>query len=309
MSLLACLYLTSCSGKTKEREELLVKKTTDNIAREALGSDRWFPSRPAELKTMVESFINTAGIPSGTNYIVSAISPHAGFIYSGKVAGHTFRALKEAAVNNEPPETVVIAGFSHSTSFRGVALMDGNSIVTPLGETSLDREAIALLSGKSDLIYEDYSPHQGEHSAENQIPFVQSALPNSKLVVALMGDHDMNTVRAFVDALKELSAKKRIVFIASTDLLHDPDYSKVTRTDQASLEMIAHLEADKLASEWSFDNQVCCGIMPVLTAILFAKESGATNGEILHYRNSGDDYPESKGSWVVGYGSVIFTKE
>lgn len=307
--LLSCAILTACSGDMKKRKDIMMEESTDKMIRTALGSGRWFPSDPNELRAMTDSFINKASVPSGTGNIIAALSPHAGYVYSGAVAGHTFRALKEASAAHGAPETLVIAGFSHSTSFRGVALMDGTSIVTPLGETPIDRDANAILSGKSDLIYEDYTPHRGEHSAENQIPFVQAALPQSKLVVALMGDHDMRSVEAFVEALTELSARRRIVFIASTDLLHDPDYNKVSRTDKASLDLIAGLNTEKLASQWSYDNQVCCGIMPVLTAMLFARKSGATEGQILHYRNSGDDFPESRGNWVVGYGAVIFSKK
>lgn len=94
--------------------------------------------------------------------------------------------------------------------------------------------------------------------------------------------------------------------MASTDLLHDANYELVAETDKKALSMIAGLDEAGLESAWSFELQVCCGIEPVLTLMQFAELERVESGSILKYRNSGDDYPESRGSWVVGYGSVIF---
>ncbi len=146
----------------------------------------------------------------------------------------------------------------------------------------------------------------GEHSAENEIPFAQIALPHAKLIVALMGDHDESTIRAFSESLHKLASTKKIAVVASTDLLHDSDYEKVTRTDKKTLELMSGLKEAELRAEWSYKHQVCCGIGPVCVLLRFAKLQGRKSGVILKYRNSGDDYPESRGEWVVGYGSVIF---
>jgi len=163
-----------------------------------------------------------------------------------------------------------------------------------------------VLTGATDRIYFKYGPHQGEHSAENEVPFVQAALPSVPLVVALFGDHDGETLSAVVSALEKLARQKKILVVSSTDLLHDADYDKVTRTDAATLKRIAALEDEALVKSWSPHQQVCCGLMPVLTAIRFARAQGCAAGQVLRYRNSGDDYPESRGEWVVGYGAVVF---
>jgi AmmeMemoRadiSam system protein B len=303
----ACLL--GCSSDLAKEEVKTMPEKKDPVTRQAVGSGRWFPGDKSELSRMVSGYIDDAGDSGVSGTIFSALSPHAGFVYSGKVAGHTFRALKDAAARGKGPDTVVIAGFGHSQGFPGVALMDGDSVETPLGETPIDKEANRLLASSSDAIQEDYRPHYGEHSAENQIPFVQSALPDAKLVVAIMGDHDLSTVDAFVAALKRLSEEKRVLLVASTDLLHDPDYEKVTRTDKSTLENITQMKDRELVGSWSGRNQVCCGIMPVITAMRFAAAMGCRKGRLLHYRNSGDDFPESRGEWVVGYGAVVFAAE
>ncbi|OQY44829.1 MAG: AmmeMemoRadiSam system protein B [Desulfobacteraceae bacterium 4572_87] len=276
------------------------------VIRQAHGSGRWFPGNSRELKEMVESYIENAQPGPVKGRIVGAVAPHAGYVYSGKTAGFTFRAIRDNAQRVGKPETVVVLGFSHSGGFPGVALMDGDFIETPLGKVALDTEAAELLAGASPRIFFHYAPHRGEHSAENEIPFVQVALPDAKVVVALMGDHDSKTLDAFVGALDALSEKKHLVVVASTDMLHDPNYDLVTNTDAKTLEKLQSMDIEGLEKTWGYDNQILCGIGPVLAVMKFSQLQGSKKGSALYYRNSGDDFPESRGRWVVGYGSAVF---
>jgi AmmeMemoRadiSam system protein B len=276
------------------------------VTRQAHGSGRWFPGNRQELKETVESYIENAQPGPVEGRIVAAMAPHAGYIYSGKVAGFTFRAIRDNAQKTGEPKTVVVLGFSHRGGFPGVALMDGDFIETPLGKAALDTEAAKILAGASPRIFFQYSPHRGEHSAENQIPFVQVALPDAKMVVALMGDHDPETMEALVGALDALSKKKRLLVVASTDMLHDPNYDLVTKTDEKTLEKLEAMDYEGLKKTWGYDNQVLCGIGPVLAVMKYALAQGSKKGSVLYYRNSGDDFPESRGRWVVGYGSAVF---
>jgi AmmeMemoRadiSam system protein B len=241
-----------------------------------------------------------------TGRIVSAIAPHAGYVHSGPVAGHTFRAIKEDAATNGPPDVVVVLGGCHRASFRGLALMDGDALSTPLGEVTLDNAAAQKMVKASPAVEIRYGPHQGEHSAENEVPFVQAALPGTPIVVGLFGDHNDATLSGVVRALNELAKERKVLVVASTDLLHDADYDKVTKTDAVTLKQIAALDEMTLVQEWSGEHQTCCGVMPVLAAIRFARAQGVTGGQVLRYRNNGDDDLNSRGVWVVGYGAVVF---
>ena len=280
-----------------------------NVVREACGAGRWFPAGKAELQKMVNGFIAKAGPGAVQGRITGAIVPHAGYVYSGPVAGHVFRAFRDQAQQGLAPETVVILGFSHRGAFPGVALMDGDAIATPLGKTALDQEAAEILLKNRDRIKVDYRPHYGEHSAENQVPFVQAALPGAKIVLALMGDHDRETVDQLVGALEDLAKTKKIAVVASSDMLHDPDYNLVTRTDKAVLAKVETMDAEALLREWSYDRQIFCGIGPVVVAMRFAAARGCKKGTVLKYENSGDRHPESRGEWVVGYGAVVFAAD
>jgi AmmeMemoRadiSam system protein B len=238
--------------------------------------------------------------------IVAAIAPHAGYVHSGETAGFAFRAIQDGLAAT-PPDTVVVLGFSHRASFTGVALMDGDALRTPIGEVDLDKDAAALLAGQSDRIYAKYEPHDGEHSAENEVPFIQAALPNAKLVVGIIGDHDEKTVIALVNALNVLARKKSILVVASSDMLHHPDYDLVSRTDRDSLELVAKMDDDAVIRQWQPRKQTFCGIMTVVTAMRFAAAQGVKSATVVRYRNSGDDDPSSRGKFVVGYGSVVFS--
>lgn len=285
----------------------VMKKQMNRVLRVARGAGRWFPGNGKALESLVYGFIMKAEVPQIKGRIVGAIAPHAGYVYSGSVAGYTFKAIQANAAVGKPPETVVILGFSHRNSCRGVALMDGDAVVTPMGEVDIDVESTRFLAGQDSRIIVDYQFHGDEHSAENEIPFVQAALPGAKVVVGLFGDHDGETLDAMVSALSELAKKKRILVLASTDMLHDPSYDLVTKTDKATLDRLAAMDSGALVKRWSMENQIFCGVMPVLAVMKFSGLQGCRKASVLHYRNSGDDFPESRGSWVVGYGSAVFT--
>lgn len=248
-----------------------------------------------------------AYVPEIKGRIVAALSPHAGYVYSGAVAGYVFRAIRDNTRAAPPPETVVVMGFSHRTPFRGVAVMDGTSVSSPLAETPIDGEAVAFLREADPRIAPDYKPHIGEHSAENLVPFIQSALPSASLVLLLIGTHDTALMDALSAVLTRLSQRKRILVLASSDMLHDPDYDRVRKTDQSTLRKVTDMDTTAVMRAWDYTQQVFCGIAPVVTAMKYARDQGCSKATVLRYRNSGDDNPETRGQWVVGYGAVAFT--
>ena len=199
-----CLPMFSWAGEAGN-----MSRGPERVVRSSFGAGRWFPGDGKELKSMVDGYIEDARVNKVQGRIVGAIAPHAGYVYSGKTAGHTFRAIRDNSLNRGSPEVVVVLGFSHRKGFQGVALMDGDTVKTPLGEAILDRDAAEIMAAGSPMIFFDYRPHAGEHSAENEIPFVQRALPESKLVIGIIGDHDPRTLDELVRALDTLSKKKK----------------------------------------------------------------------------------------------------
>ena len=277
------------------------------MVRAALGAGKWFPGTRQELAQSLKAFLDDAFVPETGGRIVAIIAPHAGYIYSGPVAGYAYRALQENSATHGAPETVVVLGFSHRGEGQGVALMDGTAFVTPLGETALDTGAASILVGADPRISHDYRPHMGEHSLENQVPFIQTVFPSASLVMALIGTRDTNSLESLAKALTVLAGKKKILVVASSDMLHDPSYETVRKTDQATLRRVVAMNVTGVLHDWDYSQQIFCGIGPVVTAMKFAEQQGCLKATVLRYRNSGDDYPESRGQWVVGYGAVAFT--
>lgn len=283
-----------------------MKPVTNQVIRKAFGAGRWFPAGRNALGAMIDGCLLKANIPGVEGRIVSAIAPHAGYEYSGKVAGAAFSAIRTNLTGTNSPETVVILGASHRTPIDGAAIMDGDAIETPLGITGLDRSSSELLTNGRPRIRLNATPHEGEHAAENEIPFVQRTLPGARLVVVLIGDHSPDTLAQLVAGLNELAKTKRILVVASSDMLHSPDYELVSKTDRQTLKKVAALDAKAIAAGWSGEHQIFCGLLPVLAAIQFASSQGCKTGTILDYRNNGDDDPSSRGTWVVGYGAAAF---
>ena len=296
-----CLAVFSRAGEGEK-----MGKGPERVVRRAFGAGRWFPGDGKALRSMVDGYIEDARVGKVGGRIVGAIAPHAGYVYSGKVAGYTFRAIKDNAANRGRPELVVVLGLSHRGGFQGVALMDGDAIKTPFGEALLDKEAAEIMAAGSPRIYFDYRPHMGEHSAENEIPFIQAVLPETKLIIGLIGDHDPRTLDDLIRALDTLSKKKKILVIASSDMLHDPDYDLVTKTDRDTLEKVRSMDYAGIRKGWDYSRQILCGVGPVVAVMRFSELKGCKQGRVLYYRNSGDDFPESRGRWVVGYGSAVF---
>ncbi|MFC1497822.1 AmmeMemoRadiSam system protein B [Verrucomicrobiota bacterium] len=282
---------------------------TKRVIRRSYGDNRWFPGSKSQLESMISSYVDKAETPKISGRITGVFAPHAGYQYSGKVAGHAFRAIRDNAKAGYQPDVAVVLGFSHRGGFPGVALMDGDAIKTPLGEIELDKNSARILTDHSSRISFKYTPHAGEWSAENEIPFVQHVLPGTKIVVGIIGDHDKNTLDDLVDALTELAKKKKILVVASTDMLHHPDYDLVTKTDKATLEKVKTMDHAGIRKTWEPDHQIFCGLMPVLTVMQFTEAQGCKKATVLHYRNCGDDFPESRGNNVVGYSAVAFTIE
>lgn len=261
MIILFFFYYAYCSGFDYGYYPLMSTQT-----RIAVGAGRWFDGNSARLRKEVEGYISNADVPAIEGRIVTALAPHAGYRYSGPVAGYTFRALKNMK-EEDKPEVLVIVGFPHHESLRGVAVMDGKEIDTPIGKQPIDMESATFLCGFPHIRF-DYRYHNGEHSAENEIPFAQVALPKVPIVVALVGDEEGSD--ALANAVVELNKKKRVTMVCSTDMLHDEDYDKVNRVDKNTLSLTENMDIKGLLGEWSYAHQIYCGMKPVLAGLKFA---------------------------------------
>lgn len=263
----------------------------------------WYSSSPAELRAELEKYIAEAGNVTVPGRIVAAIAPHAGTRYSGPVAGYAYKAIEE-----QHPSRVIVIGFSHRHYLPGtVAVFTGGTFATPLGESRIDTDLTRKLMACDGRIKDIPEVFSGENSIELQIPFIQTAVPDAKLVLVVMTDQDIANCRALASGLYEtLKDEKDFVIIASSDMCHYLTYQAANARDSRTVKVISGFKPDGFYQESVLANhELMCGYGAVYTAMEAAGKLGADKASVLKYANSGDT--SGIKDRVVGYMSVVFT--
>ena len=260
----------------------------------------WYPGTASELRKQVEEYLSRVPERDSQGQTVAIISPHAGYIYSGQVAAHSFKA-----VQGQKFDSVIVIGPSHYVPFRGVATYDCAGFRTPLGVIPLDSELIAALMKRESRIRDLPGVFRQEHSLEAELPFLQVVLPGFKLVPLVMGDPDITTCRWLAEAIVKCTEGKSVLIVASSDLSHYHSYDVAVEMDQRLLQKIGAIDIEGI--DQCLEGRKCeaCGQGPIITAMLAAKKLGADRCDILQYANSGDVTGEKMSPMgVVGYGSA-----
>ena len=277
------------------------------LLRKAMLAGQFYPSDKNELSAMIDDYLRQATTGNAEKAPRVLIVPHAGYVYSGRVAAYGFKALQGSNYGR-----VVLIGRSHQQYFDGVAA-DGNDIwQTPLGDVAVDKDFIAQLQKLNSAVKIDSQPHQTEHSLEVELPFLQKVLGNDfKIVPLLFGDDEPATAQTLANALAKIIDDKTAVVISS-DLSHYPEYEMANELDQKTIEIILSLDAEKLHKQnqdaesgvWQGVATLACGQNAIITAMALAKKLGL-KPELLKYANSGDYFAETKNR-AVGYAAIDF---
>lgn len=272
--------------------------------RESAIAGTWYPGDPTALKGQVERFLAMVEIPELEGEPIAIIAPHAGYMYSGQVAGYAYKAIQ-----GKKFDSVVIVAPSHYVWFQGVSIYPKGGYETPLGVVPVDEELSSKLIGLSPVVKDLPQAHKREHSLEIQLPFLQVVLRDFQLVPLVMGDQDEKTSRELGKALAELvrATSKRVLLVASTDLSHFYPYERAVVLDKAFISRVEALDPDGLLKDLEYKICEACGAGPVIAVMFAAKALGARRGVILKYANSGDVTGDKTS--VVGYLSAIFMKE
>jgi AmmeMemoRadiSam system protein B/AmmeMemoRadiSam system protein A len=256
---------------------------------------------PAELAGRVDRMLSEAPPPPRKESPVGLVVPHAGYVYSGPIAAHGYRA-----VQGMDYDTVVVIGPSHRTPFRGISILDASSFDSPLGSIPCDRPLIESLLAAHDGISYLPEAHSQEHSLEVQIPFLQRSRPPFELVMAVIGGADPAAEEAFARLLAGIEGKK-ILLVASSDFSHYYPYDLANRMDRLALDSVLAMDGEELKGKIGEKKCELCGIRPVLTVMNIARKMGIREGILLRQANSGDTAgPRDR---VVGYATVAFYPE
>lgn len=269
--------------------------------RPALYAGTWYPGTPEALGRAVDRYVDQARVEPLPGELVAVVVPHAGYIYSGPVAGYAYRALQEAGASLD---TVVLVGPSHRYYLDGYGITAVEAYETPLGQVPLDADLIAALAGELGMLM--LLSRDEEHSLEIQLPFLQRVLGDFRLVPIMMGDQSWEACQELGQALGRVLKGRSALLVASTDLSHYHDYGRAVALDRLVLERVAAFDPKGLVDLLQRGRAEACGGGPLAAAMLAAKALGADQARVLHYANSGDITGDR--SHVVGYMAAALCK-
>jgi len=266
----------------------------------------FYPGEKNELKESIhQCFLHTFGpgkLPptEEKKKIYGVICPHAGYMYSGPIACHSFYSI-----SSESPELFIIIGPNHWGIGCNVAAMKDCSWETPLGQVEVDTEAASELSKISNIVDLDFFSHTKEHSLEVQIPMLQEVYSKFKILPIILIDQEKNAAEEIGEAIATIAKQKNSMIIGSSDFTHYEPNEFAHEQDKALIEPILDLDVDQFYKVLYEKNVTACGYGAIASTMIACKKLGATKGELLKYATSGDVTGDT--SSVVGYGSIIFT--
>ena len=266
-------------------------------------------SRQDLVKAIEDSFTHRLGpgsIPrpsqSRSRGSVGYLVPHAGYMYSGPVAAHSYYALAQEGA----PKVVVIAGPNHTGLGEAASVWRGDAWETPLGQVEVDQEVAKLIVGNSRYFTFDEEAHVYEHSVEVQVPFLQYVFGSSFKLVPIViklqtPEVSADLASALVKVIRENGVD--LTFFASSDMNHYEPHDITVRKDMEALKYVEGLDPEGLFRVLEAEDISMCGPGPAMTLLYMGKMMGARRGKVLMHATSGDVTGET--DWVVGYASAV----
>ncbi|HKS95843.1 MAG TPA: AmmeMemoRadiSam system protein B [Terriglobia bacterium] len=263
---------------------------------------RFYPSDPEVLAREIEEYVHAeSGESVGEGKFANALGclvPHAGYMYSGHVAGAVYRRLPARS-------SYIILAPNHFGRGAPLALMSEGAWLTPLGLAPIDHALAHSLAHACHLLVEDAQAHASEHSLEVQLPFLQHLVKEFSFVPVLIGLGGYAALeslgRGVAQAVKQ--AEKPALIIASSDMNHyEPD--DVTRIkDRKAIDPILALDPHALYEVIRREDISMCGYGPAVAMLTAAKELGATRAELVKYATSADTSGDR--TTAVGYAGIV----
>src|SRR5580700_3105211 len=258
-------------------------------------SGRFYPSDKKKLALEIQQY---TGSETRKSVVSGCIVPHAGYMYSGHVAGAVYSAI-------EIPARCILLGPRHFPGGEAMAIISEGSWQTPFGDAQIDSDLAAKLTLCCPLLREDRVAHQREHSLEVQIPFLQHLAPNLRFVPVVLAMHRYADLEVLGHAVAQMIAvqKDPILLIASTDMNHYESDAITRAKDRKAIDRILALDPRGLYDTVNSEDITMCGCAATVAMIVAMRDLGATHAELVRYATSGDitgDRDE-----VVGYAGLI----
>lgn len=266
--------------------------------REAVVAGQFYPGSEDALEQQLRDFIDEE---AEKEEVLGVVSPHAGYTYSGKVAGAVYSRMA-------PAETFIILGPNHTGRGRPFSIMTDGKWKTPLGSVEVDSDLAKGILFESRNLEDDEKAHSYEHSLEVQLPFLQYSKRRFRFVPIILSPAALSIYEEIGEAIARVikSKKTKTIVIASSDMTHYESRKSAEEKDKEAIKAILELNEGKLLEKVRELDISMCGCAPVATTLVACKELGAKKAELIQYMTSGDtsgDY-----SAVVGYAGIVIKR-
>ena len=260
---------------------------------------RFYPSNPAELTSLVNKYAKKEP-GNAPAHVRACLVPHAGYVYSGHVAGAVFARVAL-------PKKILILGVRHFPRGEPVAILSKGAWRTPLGDEEIDASLAETLRGACRLLREDSVAHSEEHSLEVQLPFLQVLAPGFKFVPVALGTlryEDLVSLGEAVARVLVAAQSEDVLLLTTSDLNHYEDDATTRRKDRKAIDQLLAMDARGLYDTCRKEEISMCGLGPSVAMLTALRAMGAKNAELVRYATSGDVSGDRDA--VVGYAGMIF---
>ncbi|MFO7765514.1 MAG: AmmeMemoRadiSam system protein B [Pelovirga sp.] len=265
------------------------------MIRQPVVAGLFYPSSTSELKRQLASFITTT---EEQKEVSAAILPHAGYVYSGDVAGEVISRIKV-------PQLVVLLGPNHHGRGGQIAVTGADSWVTPLGEVAIAADFRTYLLNQIPQLTVDDRSHEQEHSLEVLLPFLQYVQPQLNVVPVALKDLDLEESSRFGESLARAinNWNQPVLLVASSDMNHFLPAQENARLDARAIAAMTRFDPSGLYQVVDENQISMCGVLPVVSVMAAAKALGAQHCELVRYSHSGEKSGDN--SRVVGYAGLL----
>jgi len=260
---------------------------------------QFYPSDPSKLAAVIHDCCKL-DLPANPLHVRACLVPHAGYMYSGRVAG---AVLARIAL----PRKIIVLGVRHYPRGEPIAILSTGAWRTPLGDVPIDASLAEELKKKSSLLREDSAAHSAEHSLEVQLPFLQVLAREFTFVPVALGTVRFDNLTSVGETLAAVlkSSKEDVLLLTTSDLNHYEDEETTQVKDRKAIEKLLALDARGLYDTCRNEEISMCGLGPAVAMITALNALGAKKAELVKHATSAEVSGDR--DRVVGYAGMLFS--
>lgn len=266
----------------------------DYSLRDPAVAGRFYSSDPVRLVEDIKTYTNKS---LEKESVLGVISPHAGFMYSGEIAGSVYSTIKI-------PETVILIGPNHTGEGPSVSIMAKGCWKSPFGLIEIDEKLAQIMTDREPIFRKDTQAHIKEHSLETQLPFLQFFRKKLKIVPICLKrigfDQSTQIGHAIAESIKEY--EKEVLIVASSDMSHFESHDSTVKKDRLAIDRILELDPKGLYSTVQEKQITMCGINPAICMLTACSKMGSKKANLIQYKTSGEVNGDMER--VVGYAGI-----